>query len=119
MNTHSKGSDARPEEGDPSLCQKLKSWVLISLASNRRNSQNKFSLQRAECQYLWVLTRMQSRDSDDGRRDLAGRSSRQVCWAEWFTESDSARRSHWQEVRDPRILDVLGRVSPQNSSGTD
>jgi hypothetical protein len=27
--------------------------------------------------------------------------------------------SHWQEVKDPRLLDVLRRVSPQNSSGTD
>src|SRR5262245_53626669 len=102
MNTHSKGSDARPEEGDPSLSQKLKSWVLISLASNRRISHNKFSLQRAECQYLCVLTRRRSRDSDDGKRALAGRSSRQLCVAEWFTDSGSARRSHWQEVRDPR-----------------
>ena len=31
----------------------------------------------------------------------------------------AARRSHWQEVKDPRLLDVLRRVSPQIWSGTD
>ena len=39
--------------------------------------------------------------------------------AEWFADSRAARRSHWQEVKHPRLLDVLRRVSPQNASGTD
>jgi NADPH:quinone reductase-like Zn-dependent oxidoreductase len=41
------------------------------------------------------------------------------AWLSGLPIHCAARRSHWQEAKHPRLLDVLRRVSPKNSSGTD
>ena len=50
---------------------------------------------------------------------LSSGAHRQLRVAEWFADSCAAGRSHWQEVKHPRLLDVLRRVSSQNASDTD
>jgi len=45
-----------------------------------------------------------------------GAHTRHLRVAQWFTDSRSARRSHWEEVEDPRLLDVFRRISAQHSS---